>query len=222
MTLLHVVILAIVQGLAELLPVSSSAHVVVAEKLMGLDPTSPEMTLLLVMLHTGTMFAVIVYFWKQWRKTYFQSAEAFKRIAILLIVGHGADRSDRRGLDQSNREIRFSRRGERGGGTALRAARSDRARTRRRRHVDFDRRHLRKAAPLRGVERHRRPGNETRRTDRNRAGTLPALPRLLALWRDDFDRASCGRGEIARRSFQLCSGRCCSLPRRTAAKCSAS
>jgi undecaprenyl-diphosphatase len=84
MTLLHVVILAIVQGLAELLPVSSSAHVVVSEKLMGLDPTSPQMTLLLVMLHTGTMFAVIVYFWKQWMKTYFQSAEAFKRIVILL------------------------------------------------------------------------------------------------------------------------------------------
>jgi undecaprenyl-diphosphatase len=86
MTLLHVVILAIVQGLAELLPVSSSAHVVVTEKLMGLDATAPEMTLLLVMLHTGTMFAVIVYFWKQWMRTYFQSAEAFKRIAILLIA----------------------------------------------------------------------------------------------------------------------------------------
>jgi len=86
MTLLHVVILAIVQGLAELLPVSSSAHVVVTEKLMGLDATAPEMTLLLVMLHTGTMFAVIVYFWKQWMRTYFQSAEAFKRIVILLIA----------------------------------------------------------------------------------------------------------------------------------------
>ena len=86
MTLIHVALLAIVQGLAELLPVSSSAHVVVSEKLMGLDPTSPEMTLLLVMLHTGTMFAVIVYFWKQWAKTYFQSADAFKRIAVLLIV----------------------------------------------------------------------------------------------------------------------------------------
>jgi undecaprenyl-diphosphatase len=86
MTLLHVLILAIVQGLAELLPVSSSAHVVVSEKLMGLDPTSPEMTLLLVMLHTGTMFAVIVYFWKQWMRTYFQSADAFKRIVILLMV----------------------------------------------------------------------------------------------------------------------------------------
>ena len=86
MTLLQVVILAIVQGLTELLPVSSSAHVVVSEKLMGLDPTSPEMTLLLVMLHTGTMFAVICYFWKQWRGMYFQSRDAFKRFAILLIV----------------------------------------------------------------------------------------------------------------------------------------
>ena len=86
MTLLKVVILAIVQGLAELLPVSSSAHVVVAEKLLGLDPSAPPMTLLLVMLHTGTMFAVIAYFWPQWRATYFQSAAAFRRIAALIIV----------------------------------------------------------------------------------------------------------------------------------------
>jgi len=86
MSILNVFVLAIVQGLAELLPVSSSAHVVVAEKLMGLDPSSPPMTLLLVMLHTGTMFAVITYFWKQWRATYFSSAAAFKTIAVRLVV----------------------------------------------------------------------------------------------------------------------------------------
>ncbi len=86
MNILQVIILAVVQGLAELLPISSSAHVVVAEKLMGLDPSSPAMTLLLVMLHTGTMFAVIVYFWRQWRDTYFRSAPAFKHYAWLLIV----------------------------------------------------------------------------------------------------------------------------------------
>lgn len=85
MSLLDVIILAIVQGLAELLPVSSSAHVVVAEKLLGLDPSSPPMTLLLVMLHTGTMFAVIVYFWRQWRSTYFQNVAAFKEFARLVI-----------------------------------------------------------------------------------------------------------------------------------------
>jgi undecaprenyl-diphosphatase len=69
----HILILALIQGACELLPVSSSAHVIVAEKLMGLDPASPEMTMLLVMLHTGTMFAVIVYFWSRWRRNFFVS-----------------------------------------------------------------------------------------------------------------------------------------------------
>jgi len=86
MPLLKVIILAIVQGLAELLPVSSSAHVVVAEKLLGLDPSSPPMTLVLVMLHTGTMFAVIAYFWRQWRETYFGNVRVFRTIAVRLIV----------------------------------------------------------------------------------------------------------------------------------------
>ncbi len=86
MPYIKVIILAIVQGLAELLPVSSSAHVVVAEKLMGLEPSAPSMTLLLVMLHTGTMFAVIVYFWRRWRQTYFASMAQFKRTALQVIL----------------------------------------------------------------------------------------------------------------------------------------
>ncbi len=68
MNLIQLMILAVIQGLAELLPVSSSAHVIVAERLMGLDPGSPEMTFLLVMLHTGTMFSVLIYFWPRWRR----------------------------------------------------------------------------------------------------------------------------------------------------------
>jgi len=86
MSLLHVIILAVVQGLAELLPVSSSAHVIVAEKLMGIDPTAPEMTLLLVMLHTGTMLAVIVYFWRRWQRAFFQSASDVKGFVVSLIL----------------------------------------------------------------------------------------------------------------------------------------
>ena len=82
----HVIILAIVQGLAELLPVSSSAHVIVAEKLMGMDPSAPEMTLLLVMLHTGTMLAVIVYFWQRWRRAFFGSAPELKSFIVALIA----------------------------------------------------------------------------------------------------------------------------------------
>jgi len=67
MKILQIIILAIIQGAAELLPISSSAHVIVAEKLMGLDPSSPEMSFLLVMLHTGTMLAVLIYFWSRWK-----------------------------------------------------------------------------------------------------------------------------------------------------------
>jgi undecaprenyl-diphosphatase len=70
MSLLLIAILALIQGAAELLPVSSSAHVIVAEKWMDLDPSTPEMTFLLVMLHTGTMFAVLFYFWSRWKRRF--------------------------------------------------------------------------------------------------------------------------------------------------------
>src|SRR5579862_821259 len=86
MHFVQILILAIVQGLCELLPVSSSAHVVVAEKLMGLNPSSPEMTMLLVMLHTGTMFAVIAYFWRGWQKDYFSSKEALIQFAKGVVI----------------------------------------------------------------------------------------------------------------------------------------
>jgi undecaprenyl-diphosphatase len=86
MPIWKVIVLAIVQGLAELLPVSSSAHVVTAEKLMHLDPSAPAMTLLLVLMHTGTTFSVIVYFWRQWRDTYFSTMAQVKRAAGHLIV----------------------------------------------------------------------------------------------------------------------------------------
>lgn len=85
MILQKVLILSVIQGAAELLPVSSSAHVIVAEKLMGLDPTRPEMTLLLVMLHTGTMFAVIFYFWNSWKESFFSSRKVFIDAAVLII-----------------------------------------------------------------------------------------------------------------------------------------
>jgi undecaprenyl-diphosphatase len=81
----QILLLALIQGACELLPVSSSAHVIVAEKLMGLDPSSPEMTMLLVMLHTGTMFAVIVYFWKGWRRDYLASSGQSQWFAMQVI-----------------------------------------------------------------------------------------------------------------------------------------
>jgi undecaprenyl-diphosphatase len=83
---IQILILALIQGACELLPVSSSAHVIAAETLMGLNPSSPEMTMLLIMLHTGTMFAVLVYFWSGWRRDYFSSPGQFQWFAIQIII----------------------------------------------------------------------------------------------------------------------------------------
>ncbi len=82
--------LSVVQGMAELLPVSSSAHVIVAERLLGLDPSSPAMTFLLVMLHTGTTAAVIVYFWPRWRARLAEGSDALRRTAIDLAAATAA------------------------------------------------------------------------------------------------------------------------------------
>ena len=96
-TWLNILILGLVQGAAELLPVSSSAHVIVTEKLMGIDPSGPQAMFILAMLHTGTMFSVIVYFWTAWKETFFSSTQKFYTMAwraavatvITGIVGYG-------------------------------------------------------------------------------------------------------------------------------------
>ena len=53
---------------------------------MGLDPTNPEMTLVLVMLHTGTMFAVIFYFWNSWKMNYFSSRKELWNFCKMILV----------------------------------------------------------------------------------------------------------------------------------------
>lgn len=61
MSILHSVILGIVQGLGEFLPISSSAHLIVIPWLLGW----PEHTLAFdVALHLGTLLAVLIYFWR--------------------------------------------------------------------------------------------------------------------------------------------------------------
>jgi undecaprenyl-diphosphatase len=88
MSTLQIILLAAIQGAAELLPVSSSAHVIAAERLMGLDPSSPELTFLLVMLHTGTMFAVLLYFWKRWA-TLLRAKNGFIRAVVIATAVTG-------------------------------------------------------------------------------------------------------------------------------------
>jgi len=88
-TIAKVALLAVIQGLAELLPVSSSAHVIVAEKLMGMDPSAPETTFLLVALHTGTMFAVLLYFWPRWRERWAKAGAGLVRPLLVATAATG-------------------------------------------------------------------------------------------------------------------------------------
>jgi len=62
--LLQAIIQGVVQGLTEFLPISSSAHLILLPRLMGWDDpflTSAEFD---VMLHLGTLGALLVYFWR--------------------------------------------------------------------------------------------------------------------------------------------------------------
>ena len=87
--LLQILVLAIVQGAAELLPVSSSAHVTIAARLMGYDMSRVfEWTFLLVMLHTGTMFSVLVYFWSRWKKMFNQIPAMIVATIATGVVGY--------------------------------------------------------------------------------------------------------------------------------------
>mgnify|MGYP003632382340 CR=1 FL=1 len=64
MTLIHLVVLALIQGITEFLPISSSAHLILTPTLLGEADQGP---LIDVMAHAGTLLAVLVYFWRDIR-----------------------------------------------------------------------------------------------------------------------------------------------------------
>ncbi|MGE4221182.1 MAG: undecaprenyl-diphosphate phosphatase [Alphaproteobacteria bacterium] len=67
MALYHLILLAVVQGITEFLPISSSGHLVITSQLLGL----PDQGLILdIAVHVGTLFAVLIYFWRDiWEMT---------------------------------------------------------------------------------------------------------------------------------------------------------
>src|SRR6266508_2327614 len=62
--LIHAAILGIVQGLTEFLPISSSAHLILVPKLLGWNDQFLDSAAYDVMLHLGTLLALVVYFWR--------------------------------------------------------------------------------------------------------------------------------------------------------------
>ena len=85
MNVIHTALLGIIQGLAEFLPISSSGHIEVAQRLMGMQADSASMLLLTVLLHAGTLVAVAVVFWEDWMgilKNLFHS----KLLGLLIVA----------------------------------------------------------------------------------------------------------------------------------------
>jgi undecaprenyl-diphosphatase len=67
------IVLAIIQGIAEFVPVSSSGHLIIARRLLGWNELSPARELTFdVALHFGTLLSVLFYF----RRTWFQIIRA--------------------------------------------------------------------------------------------------------------------------------------------------
>lgn len=63
MPIYQIVVLGIVQGLTEFLPISSSAHLYLTSWLLGWKTEALDFD---IMLHLGTLFAVLIYFFKDW------------------------------------------------------------------------------------------------------------------------------------------------------------
>src|SRR5258706_4538185 len=62
MTLLQAILLGIVQGLTEFIPISSTAHLVLSSRVMNLALTPEQLTSSIAVIQLGTLVAVIVYF----------------------------------------------------------------------------------------------------------------------------------------------------------------
>ncbi|MBV9511549.1 MAG: undecaprenyl-diphosphate phosphatase, partial [Caulobacteraceae bacterium] len=115
MTSLHAIILAIVQGITELFPISSLGHAVILPKLLGwpIDEEDPNFLPFLVVMHLGTATALLLYFWRDWfdfgRAVIFRSGpraaeegRLFWRVVVAtvpaLIIGLGLEHLLRKGF----------------------------------------------------------------------------------------------------------------------------
>lgn len=96
MNFFDAVILGIVQGLTEFLPISSSAHIQIVQQLMGLGSIpKPQLTAFIATIQLGTEAAVLIYFWKDILrifKAFFSSIfggkkSADSKMAWLIIIG---------------------------------------------------------------------------------------------------------------------------------------
>ena len=90
MTIEQIIVLAVVQGITEFLPISSSGHLILVPKLMHWQDQGLVVD---VMTHLGTLLAVLIYFWRDVWRLIVGVLELFKgkvtddgRLAIYIIL----------------------------------------------------------------------------------------------------------------------------------------
>ena len=70
MEIIQSIILGIIQGITEFLPISSSGHLILIPHIFGWEDQGLAFD---VALHWGTLFAVVIYFWKDWARIFRES-----------------------------------------------------------------------------------------------------------------------------------------------------
>ena len=82
LSLIQILILSIIQALTEFLPISSSAHLLLPSKLLGW----PDQGLFFdIAVHFGSLFAVLIYFWKELTNIKFYTSKLFLLVAIATV-----------------------------------------------------------------------------------------------------------------------------------------
>ena len=103
MTVIKAFILGLIQGVSEFLPISSSGHLSIAGRLMGMDPEASNLLSFNILLHVATLAAVFIVFWNDiWEmiKAFFGMLGdlftgkglrlkefTYRRLIIMLIAG---------------------------------------------------------------------------------------------------------------------------------------
>ncbi|MFN0136456.1 MAG: undecaprenyl-diphosphate phosphatase [Phycisphaerae bacterium] len=68
---LQAIILGVVEGLTEFLPVSSTGHMILVQPMIGVDPLQPTWKTMLWVSQLGAILAVVLYFWGDlWKQTF--------------------------------------------------------------------------------------------------------------------------------------------------------
>ena len=81
MSFFHSILLGLIQGIAEFLPISSSGHLAIAEHLLGLKDAGAVPEFYNVLLHLGTLLAVFVAYWPEIRDIILEFFRGIRDIA---------------------------------------------------------------------------------------------------------------------------------------------